>query len=333
MHAMNPSAACAAILTALLIGCSAPSFGDPARRVAGTLHAAPDGAELDKSELLARLAAADVVYLGEQHGNPYHHAAQLKIVTDLVAAGRRPAIGFEVVSLTQTSDLMNFVFTPAGDDPEAPARRLRSELGWTADGDRWRDYGPLLEFARANKLRVAGIDLSRGLRRRISRVGAEALTAVERAQLYDSKFADAAYQQWMHERLNEAHCGFAAPALLGRLYETWIARNDAMTMVVTTLAAEQPGEPVVVVVGSGHVAHNMGVFERVAHRAPRLRQLNIGFRGQRADVTVREHFAPAELAGWRFAPAHEIIWLTPGGPAQGGSACAGLEEHMKKIGK
>jgi len=106
-----------------------------------------------------------------------------------------------------------------------------------------------------------------------------------------------------------------------------------MTMVVTTLAAEQPGEPVVVVVGSGHVAHNMGVFERVAHRAPQLRQLNIGFRGQHADVTVREYFTPPEPSARRFAPAHEIIWLTPGGPAEGGSVCAGLEEHMKKIEK
>ena len=333
MRAMESSATCTAILTAVLIGCSPPSFGDAARRVAGTLHLAPDGVQVEQSSLDARIAAAQVIYLGEQHGNPYHHAAQLKIVSDLVAYGRRPAIGFEVVSLTQTSDLLNYVFAPASDDPQAPARRLRAELGWAADGDNWRDYGPLLEFARANRLRVAGIDLPRGLRRRVSRVGADALTAVEREQLHDSGFADTAYRQLMHGRLDEAHCGFAPPALLGRLYETWLARNDAMAMVVTTLAAEQPEEPVVVIVGSGHVAHNMGVFERVAQRAPQLTQLNLGFRAERQDTSIREHFVPADLAGTSFAPTHEIIWLTPGDAGKGASPCAGLEEHMKKIGK
>ncbi|WP_332671777.1 ChaN family lipoprotein [Aromatoleum sp.] len=334
MRAIDRSTACALAAAAMLIGCSLPSFGEPGPPVAGTLHVAPDGTELDRTSFRMRLAAADVIYLGEQHGNRHHHAAQLGIVADLVASGRKPAIGFEAVSLTQTSDLMNYVFAPASGDAEAAARRLRSELGWTADGDRWRDYGPLLEFARANKLRIAGIDLPGGLRRRISRVGVQGLSAVERAQLYDTGFEDAAYREFMHGRLDDAHCGFARPALLDRLYETWLARNDAMMTVVTTLAAERPGEPVVVIVGGGHVAHNMGVFERVAQRAPQLRQLNIGFRGEQAGTTVPELFAPVEFAGRRFAPTHEIIWLTPGASGRAAaSPCAGLEDHMKKMGK
>jgi uncharacterized iron-regulated protein len=304
----------------------------------GTLHAAPDGATIDYEALNARIAAADVIYLGEQHGNPYHHAAQLRIVADLVAAGRRPAIGFEAVSLAQTSDLMNYVSAPTlAGTPDEAGRRLREELGWSADGDRWRDYGPLLEFARANKLRVAGIDLPRGLRRRISRVGVEGLTAVEREQLHDSKLVDPAYEQLMHERLNVAHCGVTPRELLGRLYATWLARNDAMTETITTLAAERAGEPVVVIVGSGHVANNMGVFERVAHRAPALRQLNIGFRGERPGVGIRDELAPVERAGRRFAAAHEILWLTPAGPversSESTSPCKGLEDHMKNMGK
>lgn len=334
MRAIDRSTACALAAAALLLGFSLPSSAETAPRFAGTLHVAPDGSELDRTSFILRLAAADVIYLGEQHGNPHHHAAQLRLVTDLVNGGRKPAIGFEVVSLTQTSDLMNYVFAPSSDDAEAPARRLRSELGWTVDGDRWRDYGPLLEFARANKLRVAGIDLPRGLRRRISRVGSQGLSAVERTQLYDTGFADPAYREFMQGRLDEAHCGFAPPALLDRLYETWLARNDAMMTVITTLAAERPGEPVVVIVGGGHVVHNMGVFERVAQRAPQLRQINIGLRGEQAGVSVPELFAPVEFAGRRFAPMHEIIWLTPAASGRAGvSPCTGLEDHMKKMGK
>jgi uncharacterized iron-regulated protein len=319
----------AALLAALIAGCP-PAAGAIADVSAETILAAADGAELDRSALAKRLAAADVIYLGEQHGNPYHHAAQLEVLNELVARGRRPAIAFEVASVAQTSELMSFVSSAQipGHTVD-PAQRLREELGWRA-GTEWRDYGPLLEFARKNKLRVAGIDLPRSLRRRITRVGVEGLNAVERAQFPDSGFADPAYEQLMRERLNAAHCGFAPPELVTRLYATWLARNDTMTMAVTALAAERPDEPVVVILGLGHVANNMGVYERVAQRAPALRQLNIGFRGRSADTRAADEIAPFDRFGRRFAAPHEIVWLTP--PAAGAAGpCDGLEQHLKKI--
>lgn len=330
MHWVKRPGPFAALLSALLIACSSHSAGEPVMPP-GTLHVAPDGATIDYAALRERLAAADVIYLGEQHGNPHHHGGQLRIVADLVRAGRKPAIGFEVVSLTRTSDLMGFVMAP----PEQgdPAKRLRDELSWDVYGSQWRDYGPLIEFARGNHLRIAGIDLAEGLRRRISRVGVDGLTAVERMQLYDTHFHDAAYEALMRERLDEAHCGFASEAAVGRLYETWLARNDAMAEIVTRLAAEQPGEPVVVIVGGGHVANDMGVYERVARRAPHLRQLNLAFIAERRGRTPLEEFAPVEQSGRQFAPPHEIVWLTPGGAKEAESPCGALEERMKKIGK
>lgn len=330
MQSTKRSGLFAMLLSALLIACSSHSAGEPAMPP-GTLHVAPDGAVIDYATLRARLADVDVIYLGEQHGNPHHHAAQLRILADLVRAGRKPALGLEIVSLVGTSDLMGFV--AASSEHGDPAKRLRDVLGWDERGNHWRDYGPLIEFAREHKLRIAGIDLVEGLRRRISRVGVDGLSAVERMQLYDTRFVDAAYEAAMRERLDKAHCGFASAETIGRLYETWLARNDAMAEVVTRLAAEQPGEPVVVIVGGGHVANDMGVFERVAHRAPHLRQLNLGFVAERPGRTPQDEFTQAERAGRRFAPPHQIVWLTPGSAKEAESPCGSLEERMKKLDK
>ena len=44
--------------------------------------------------LLARLAAARFILLGERHDHPGHHAEQASIVRGLVASGRRPAVAF-----------------------------------------------------------------------------------------------------------------------------------------------------------------------------------------------------------------------------------------------
>jgi uncharacterized iron-regulated protein len=321
---------CAAVLCGVLAGCAVPlrgtAVGEPE-----TLHAAPDGAVLEHAALARRIDAADVIYLGEKHGNRFHHAAQLRVIRELVARGKRPAIAFEVVTLPETSELVSFVQSPAG--AAEPAARLRHALGWSGDDYRWRDYGPLFEFARANQLPVAGIDLPRSLRRRISRVGLEGLVAPERSQLHDSGFVDAEYEEIMHERLNTAHCGFAPPTLRARLYATWVARNDAMAAAITALAAEQPGQPVVVIVGSEHAANNMGVYERVAHRAPALRQLNIGFRGRVPGMDLKSDLAPVERGARRFAPAHEVLWLTANDGPDPATACAGLEQQMNKISK
>src|SRR5258705_13575215 len=56
------------------------------------------GAFISESTLVSRLAASRFVLLGERHDNPDHHALEAKLVRALIEAGRRPGIGFGVVS-------------------------------------------------------------------------------------------------------------------------------------------------------------------------------------------------------------------------------------------
>ena len=46
-----------------------------------------------RAQIADRARGADVVYLGEQHDNPTHHAHQRAVVEALVARGVRPALG------------------------------------------------------------------------------------------------------------------------------------------------------------------------------------------------------------------------------------------------
>ena len=62
---------------------------------------------------------------------------------------------------------------------------------------------------------------------RLQRRGLDGLTAFERSMLHSTGFADDAYRAKMFEHLKAAHCGYGNEDYLGRLYDTWIARNDA----------------------------------------------------------------------------------------------------------
>ena len=62
----------------------------------------------------ARAQSAEVVYLGELHDNPQHHAIQARVLETLLAAGARPALAFEMVPETRQAALEAAVQSDAG---------------------------------------------------------------------------------------------------------------------------------------------------------------------------------------------------------------------------
>jgi uncharacterized iron-regulated protein len=273
---------------------------------------AQDRAEISRAELIQAMSGARVVYLGEKHDADRHHELQLEVLGELVRAGRRPAVGFEAFALAETSVLVDYVLAEANDDPDRESS-IESRLIEAIGGDRsnegrWARYGELLRFARRHRLAVFGADLPRALSLRIGRSGVEGLTPVERRLLFDTGFEDASYERVMHTITRRAHCGWGSPEYLHRMYQAWLARNDTMSMAISVNLEDAP---VVMVLGAGHVLYDMGVYERVQHRNPGIRQLNLAFRDRTdAERPAAEQLRlmPESAAG--LASDHQYIWFT-----------------------
>ena len=303
----------AAAIAILVAGCAGAPQGPLPHPLAEQVLRSDDRTRLDPATLFDLAAAAQVVLLGEKHDNPRHHELELQMLRELVARGRRPAIGLEVFDTSQSGLIMGYV---AGkDSPHArdnPDAQLRAALGWDGDSDeRWQAYGPLLRFAREEGLTVFGADLPVALRRRIATVGIPGLTGVEREQIPDTPAADATYLALTRERIREAHCGYGSDEYLGRLVENWTARNESMARAVAAALAAGDGEPVVLVVGWGHLRNGHGVPERIARLAPRAVQLNLGLRELHPDHTGPDHYVSRlDFEGRRFEPDHPYVWFT-----------------------
>ena len=319
------------VLLTLLAACSAPEerASDPLEE---RIFRSRDLGELSRDELIAKLDTASVIYLGEKHDNPRQHALQLDIVASLLARGHRPAIGFEIFSVSQTSLLMSYA---TGKVPKSyqgkvpsPEERLRRSLGWGRQRDQsWAFYGPLVQIARAHQLVIFGIDLPRPLRRRIARVGVDGLTNVERRLLDPTAPRSEAYADLMRARLKAMHCGHGSDAYIDRLYQNWVARNDTMATAISDIVAGQGGEPVVVILGAGHTQHNMGAYARVAERVPGIEQVNLAFREvAETPLPVDELLPAGDFQGTRFAPDHEYVWFT----ARAGEPAPDPCEHFGK---
>lgn len=312
-----PASMLPALLAALLLaGCAATPSAPPDPLI-GQIVAGDSGARLEREALFARMAEADVVYLGEVHDNPHHQARQRDAVAALLAAGKAPTLAIEFFGSEQTGWLMDYA-QPKEQGQMARSgpvseRILRRRVGWDdEEDDRWTRYGPLLEMARDNRLPVLGIDLPPALRLRLQRVGHAGLSPVEVAQLPPASPDPAAYAAVMNDRLGQAHCGYGTPESIARLYDTWLARNDAMAAGIVAALEDADHHPVVVIVGAGHVEHDQSVVRRVAELRPGTHQLVVGLR----PVTVpprplADHLAPTVRDGVDFGPDYGIFWFTP----------------------
>jgi len=301
---------------ALLCACahqgSAPNHSP--NPLVGKIVSGATGEEISEGELLAEMAGAQVVYLGERHDSPYHHEGQVRVLRGLTKAGKSPGLGFEVFPVHQTSILMNYVKLPEhsglseeGFDTDA---WLREKLGWTDQDPRWESYGELLRMAREQQLPVFGIDLPRSLRHRISQGGSGDLLPAEAQQLRPSGLDNDNYRQLMYEQFKRSHCGYGSEEYLGRLYDNWVARNDVMAATIEAMLEDEANLPVVVIVGHGHTRYQMGVYERLADARPGIRQVNLAFQSVYGGSDTKDYSTRREFQGVDYSPTYEYIWFT-----------------------
>ena len=310
----------------------------PIDPLAGKIFESVGGNEITYAVLLERILHSDVVYLGEKHDNAEHHNLQRRILDDVIRAGKRGQIGFEFFSVEQTSWLMQYaanqMFTPGlpGMDfkPEEleikKEQALRRRLGWDSRGEEeWEYYFSLVNKAGVAGFPVFGSDLPGGLIARISRIGLEELLPIEKAPLVlllggedafrafiqDATINVSPYRELMFRKLKDSHCGWASDKMLGKLFQTWQARNLQMAHAIHSMLAGSNNRPILFVVGAGHLEHNMGIMELVNRLDPAVLQLNLGFK--EVDMIPSPpvaYFNGPSINETVFAPEHEIFYFT-----------------------
>src|SRR6187549_1970408 len=100
----------------------------------------------DFEVMLADLARADAVFVGEQHDDPNTHRLELAIVEGLTGRGIQVVVSLEMFERDVQPSLDRYT---GGDTTEQ--QFLKESRPWPAYAT---DYRPLVEFAKAHKLPV-----------------------------------------------------------------------------------------------------------------------------------------------------------------------------------
>ncbi len=270
----------------------------------------------DLPALEAALRPADFVLLGETHDNPDHHLLQARLLGALVAAGRRPAVAFEMLDVQQQA-AVDAALARAPHDPDA----LAEAVGWAKSGwPAFSLYRPVFEAALHAGLPIVAVSLTRKRAREVVSRGSEALTPAVRALLEREGPLPEEVARKLRAEMDESHCN----ELPGSMLDPMVLMQRARDATMATRLAEAARPAGVLVLGAGHARVDHGVPAHLALVAPGRRSISVGF--LEVDPAKRTPDAYAQEFGAGGLPFDYVVF-TPA--AARADPCESLRKRPK----
>ena len=253
----------------------------PVHPLAGKIYRVKDDAFVTVRDLLADLAKARFVLIGETHGRSAHQDREAFLLAGLADQGRYPPVSFEMLTPAKAAVVQTYRVT----NPEY-AMALGSALEWDkSNWPSWSFYAPVFQVALTAKLPVYGAELDD------SKPKPEGQTPP--AEVIDS---------W-HQALDVAHCGLADAARLQELTDLQWHREQAMAKSLLDADAATGSAGAVLVAGSAHVRKDRGVSRYL----PMAASTSVALIEVGEARDAKSYLPKAIAAGAVF----DYIWFTP----------------------
>ncbi len=277
------------------------------------------GELIDSARLVDRLRPGRFVLLGEKHDNPDHHRLQAWLLGALIAAGQRPAVGFEMFTVDDLPALTRQLAAHPTD-----AAGLAEAVNWQRSGwPAWAMYQPIAEAALQANLPIIATNLAPTTARSLGQSGAAALdTALAIRHGLDRALAPD-IQGVMVEEIREAHCGYASDTQVNAMLLVQRARDAQMA---ENLAAAGQQDGAVLIAGAGHVRRDYGIPTYLARITPQASVMSVAF----LEVS-RDKLDPTAYTARFGRPAlpFDYVWFTP--RVDDDDPCAAFVEQLKKL--
>ena len=229
------------------------------------LFAGADGRRVTEAELLAAMGASDVVLIGEQHGHPLGLDLAARLFERLLAVpeGASAALALEFITREHQGAVDAYLRGESSDAVFRAAAELKDERSYPSGHRR------MLEAAKAKGRPVIAANARRSLVKQARTDGLAPLRGLQAELKADVEVPEALtegkYREDFMALMGGGHAGVDTATREGfsRAPNVWDATMAAS--VVRTMASARP---VVLVVGSFHVDHAGGLYQRVRAAAP-----------------------------------------------------------------
>jgi len=173
------------VFTGIIVGCAVTPkklfINDLSRSFEeGTIISAKTSTPVSFDALLTDLSSARIVFIGEKHTDPVHHAIQLKVIEELYKTNPNLAVGMEMFDYTYQSVLNQW------SDGKLDQKEFLEKTHWYAN---WRFdfalYKDILDFIKENKIKLVGLNIPFYIQSRIRVGGIKNLSIKDKKHLPD----------------------------------------------------------------------------------------------------------------------------------------------------
>jgi uncharacterized iron-regulated protein len=285
------------------------AIGDPERKdlmvdlVLDGITDCRTGDVLVPGDIPTRLEDTRLLLVGESHTNMDFHKAQLRLIEELHRAGRKVMIGLEMYPYTEQAYLDQW------------SRNLLTEEGfleiseWYKNwGYPWPYYREIFLFARDHGLKMYALNTPRDVVKAVRKDGFENLTEEQKAHVPDQIDTDSEEHIVLFKAIFEEdddadfHASLPEPQLRAMFDAqcTWDA-TMGFNAIKAVREHEDPSAILVVLVGAGHLAYDLGIQRQV-------RQWYDGRVASVIPISVGDLCDPVEQVRASYA---DFIWGLP----------------------
>lgn len=315
----------------LLSGCAKDEAAAPEGRwksplyrdhpLAGQIWKPAEARHATAGEVYAAMKKADFVLIGEKHDNADHHWLQAKLVAEMAASGRRPALVFEMLTESQQAPLDVHLADNPGD-----AAGIGAAVGWEKSGwPDWKMYQPIAQQALYNDMPLLAGGLDRDMTKSIAREGPDALGEGRAKALMLDQPIDEDKRADMRQVIFHSHCQQLPESMLDPLLTVTLAKDAVMADRMVGARGPRKADAAVLIAGGGHVRADWGVPLHLKRRAPDTRIVTVGL----AEVE-KDEFDPAAYAErYDGAFPFDFVWFTP--RVDDDDPCEAFAEQLRKM--
>jgi aminopeptidase N len=212
------------------------------------------------ARVIKQIAAKKIIYVGETHDRFSHHLVELEVIKALHRQGRTIAIGMEMFQRPAQQALDDYI---AGKIDER--RFLKESQYFKAWGYDYNLYRPILNLARAEGIPVVALNVEHGIVSKVFHSGLASLSPDEKAKIpAQLDFSDTVYEERLRKVFQEHKT--EKEERFDYFYQAQVLWDEAMAESIADFLKREPVYQMVVLAGSGHLAHGSGIPSRVARQ-------------------------------------------------------------------
>ncbi len=212
------------------------------------------------SNVIEGVSRKKIVYVGEYHDRFAHHNVELQIIKGLFQKDPKIAVGMEMFQRPFQKTLDEYV--SGSIDEREFLKKSEYFKRWGFD---YNLYKPILDYARAEKIPVVALNLSREITDKVAKTGMDSLTNDERKDVPEQMdFSDLEYRDRLRQVFDQ-HAA-ASERNFDFFLQAQILWDEGMARSIDDYLRKNADQRMVVMAGVGHLAYGSGVPKRTFRR-------------------------------------------------------------------